>query len=250
MQRAEDALWNGEAGAGGISWVDRSRMGPLRGVIDAADATGRRNAYMHQLHTMVLRRELERISPVERALDFGCGTGRMLETLHAHSAHTYAVDREPAMARAACGYAGRFAVRIDCWDGSDLAFEAGFFDFVLCSSVLCVTSARLFDRSLFAIARVMRRGGTLLLFEQIAPARDLTLRRYFCALANAGFEPVRAYAIRSGRSIFTNWITAHGGIPQWSFGAFAALELAFAKRDTRTARADPYVEYAIAARRR
>ena len=38
MQRAEDALWNGEAGAGGISWVDRSRMGPLRGVIEGYQA--------------------------------------------------------------------------------------------------------------------------------------------------------------------------------------------------------------------
>ena len=42
QHRGDDALWNGEKGAGGISWAERSSlMGPLRGVIDAADEAGR-----------------------------------------------------------------------------------------------------------------------------------------------------------------------------------------------------------------
>lgn len=148
-----ERLWNGEVGAGGISWADRSRMGPLRGVIDAADSVGRRNAYMHTLHTIVLERELKRFARARRALDFGCGTGRFFEPLARHSDSLFAVDREPAMVQAASRYSGRFVTQIDCWRTDKLPYETGFFDFVLCASVLCVTTRFLFDRSIQEIAR-------------------------------------------------------------------------------------------------
>jgi SAM-dependent methyltransferase len=249
MQLGDDALWNGEDGAGGISWVDRSRMGPLRGVIDAADDCGRRNAYMHLLHTKTLERELRRLEPVGRALDFGCGTGRMLKTLASHSTAVYGIDREPTMVEAARSYAGAFARHIETWQSDRLPFQAEFFDFVLCSSVLCVTSVRLFDRSLAEIARILRPGATVLLLEQIAPARGLTLRKYFDALCRAGFETRRAYAIRSARSPFTQYVAKYPWIPGWAFGAMAGVELAISKQRKHTARADPYVEYAIVAQR-
>lgn len=250
QQLYDDPLWNGEAGAGGISWIDRSRMGPLRGVIDAADDGGRRNAYMHALHVKVLEREL-RITTgrIRRALDFGCGTGRMLRTLHAHGDLVYGVDREPAMVEAATRYASAFAARIECWRADEMPFPAQFFDFVLSSSVLCVTPARLFEPSLCEIARVARPKATLLLLEQIAPARGLTLRRYFFALQEAGFEALSAYPIRAASSRFTKFAANHAWLPRWSFGVVARLELATAKRHRHTASAAPYVEYAIVARR-
>lgn len=249
MHRRDDALWNGEDGAGGISWVDRSRMGLLRGVIDAADESGRRNAYMHVVHTKALRKELARASPVRRALDFGCGTGRFLKVLSASCGELYAVDREPAMIEAARAHADGCAKRIECWDEPQTSFEASFFDFVLCSSVLCVTTSELFERSLAEIARVSVSGGTLLLLEQIAHARGLTLSRYCSSLSKAGFEILRAYPIRSGWSPFTRLVTAQPWIPVRSFDALADFELMTAAR-AYGPETYPYVEYAVAARRR
>lgn len=249
MSGDENALWNGERGAGGISWADRSRMGLLRGVIDAADETGRRNAYMHALHTHVVEQELRRAAPIARALDFGCGTGRFLRALRRHSASVFAVDRAPEMVDAARAYAQDLADRIACCQTGVVPFEAGFFDFVLCCSVLCVTAARLFDRSLHEMARVAASGGTLVLLEQIAPARGLTLRRYYNALFDVGFEPLRAYPIRPATSNFTKIMARHPWIPPWSYRLFARMELLNVANNPQTARQDPYIEYTIVARR-
>lgn len=247
MQTRDDSVWDGEAGAGGISWAERSRMGPLRGVIDAADRSGRRNRYMHALHVKVLEAEMRRAAPLERALDFGCGTGRFLPLLARYSGEVYAVDREPAMVEAARWYAGVHARNIALWTVDEPALEADGFDFILCSSVLCVTSARLFHRSLREMSRAARKGATLLMLEQVAPSRDLTLRTYFNGLMDAGFEPVRAYPIREAGSWGTRLVAAHSWIPSWSYGALATLELAHAARHAGTVRNDPYVEYAIVA---
>jgi SAM-dependent methyltransferase len=224
-----ECLWNGEVGAGGISWADRSQMGPLRGVIDAADLVGRRNAYMHTLHTIVLERELKRIARARRTLDFGCGTGRFFEPLARHSDELFAVDREPAMVQAASHYGGRFAARIDCWRTDDLPYEEGFFDFVLCASVLCVTTRSLFDRSIREIARVCRHGGRTLLMEQVRGDRGLTLERYANCLSESGFRVVRAYPIRASTSSTTRLVTCDERIPQRFFRILASLELAITR---------------------
>ncbi len=208
-----DLLWNGERGAGGISWIDRSRMGPLRGVIDAADESGRRNAYMHTIHTRVLARVLSRTPVLRRALDFGCGTGRFLQTISEHCPQVYAIDKEPSMVAASREYSGRFAAKIECCSPERTPFASNFFDFVLCAFVLCVTTTELFDTSLAEIARICNPGGSLLLMEQVTSRRGLTLSRYCSALRTAGFEVVRAYPIRSGASRFTALVTARSWIP-------------------------------------
>jgi SAM-dependent methyltransferase len=249
VRRRDDGLWNGEHGAGGMSWVDRSRMGPLRGVLDFADEPGRRNLYMHTLHETVLRRELACVSPVRQALDFGCGTGRFLKVLSEYCADLYALDREPSMIEAAQRYAGGFAKRIECWRGNDAAFEPEFFDFVLCSSVLCVTTASLFERSLREIARITRAEGTLLLLEQIAGEKGLSLQRYRQALSEAGFHVLRAYPIRCARSVFTAFAAKHRWLPASCYGTLARAEVALTRRLAHRRAVRPYVEYAIVARR-
>lgn len=246
----DEVLWNGERGAGGISWADRRRLGLLRGVIDAADQSGRRNAYMHALHTQVLQRELRRTAPLQRALDYGCGTGRFFETLRQFCAVVYGVDREPAMIDAARADGYAFADYIECSQNGEIPFATGTIDFVLCSSVLCVTAARLVRPALREMNRTMRAGATLLILEQVSRLRGLTLRRYYDALYDAGFEPVRTHPIRSANSLFTNVMARHHWIPQRAYPAFARIELALCNGTMHTAKRDPYIEYAIVARRR
>jgi ubiquinone/menaquinone biosynthesis C-methylase UbiE len=248
MEPSEDGLWNGERGAGGISWADRSRMGPLRGVIDAADSTGRRNLYMHALHLRVLKRELARTASVKRALDFGCGTGRFINTLSRYCADVMAVDKEPAMVAAAKAYAPA-GTRIEVCRPTKVPAPAAAFDFVLCSSVLCVTVSELLEAIVNELARVTRPGGTLMLLEQVSEARRLQVSRYYDALRKARFQLVRAYPIRSAGSKFTSLVAANPSIPTRAFDGMAAIELFFTAR-LPMRRAVPYVEYAMLARRR
>ncbi len=246
--RENDALWNGEKGAGGISWADRSQMGLLRGVIDAADISGRRNAYMHALHATVLKRELRRAGPLTVALDFGCGTGRFIEMLSEHSRRVFAADKEASMVDAARGYAGEHAVEIVRCGPSKLPFDSSTFDFTLCSSVLCVTMRYLLPEIVGELARVTKTGGTLLLLEQVRDAGGLTISRYFDTLSNAGFRISRSYPIRSGSSFFTNWAARTAWVPASAFPKLAALELSLTARALMRKRST-YTEYAIVARR-
>lgn len=247
MDRSTDeSLWNGENGAGGISWIERSRMGPLRGVIDAADMLGRRNTYMHTLHLRVLRHELERVASRSAALDFGCGTGRFIETLAQYFKAVWATDKEPAMIEAARSYAADHAAEIVRCDPVKTPFADAQFDFVLCSSVLCVTPTRIVEAVVRELARVTRPGGTLLFLEQVAEERALPAARYYQALRGAGCIVRRSYPIRSGRSAFTNFIAENTYVPPSFFDALAALEL-FITRRWPLHRRSRYIEYAIVA---
>ena len=244
----DNALWNGDEGAGGISWVERSRMGPLRGVIDAADATGRRNAYMHRLHLRVLVRELREAGPLKNALDFGCGTGRFIKTLAAHSDNVCATDKETAMLQAARTYAAGCNVEIVRCDAAKVPSDDGQFDFVLCSSVLCVTLPDLVEDIIKELARVTRSGGILVLLEQVAEERGLAASRYYDALRAAGFKLLRAYPIRAADSKFTSIVARNALIPLRFFDTLAKIEL-FITRFKPPRQALKYVEYAIVSTR-
>lgn len=246
--RDDDVLWNGEQGAGGISWADRSRMGLLRGVIDAADIPGRRNAYMHALHLSVVKRELARAGHLEKVLDFGCGTGRFIEVLSEHSVYVAAADKEPSMVDAAQMYAGDHAGEIVCCEPAELPFESSTFDFTLCSSVLCVTMRELLQQILRELARVTLKNGTLLLLEQVSDRRGLPLTLYCDALSRAGFEVERAYPIRSGSSPFTKFVARNGWIPSSIFPHVAQAELTLTACRLALRRAG-YTEFAVVARR-
>lgn len=243
----DDSLWNGDKGAGGISWVDRSRMGPLRGVIDAADTTGRRNEYMHSLHLRVLIKELRKAGSIGNALDFGCGTGRFIKTLTTYSNHVCATDKEVSMLEAARTYAESCKLEIKHCEPASVPFDDAQFDFVLCSSVLCVTLPDIVEGIIKELARVTKTGGRLLLLEQVAEARGLPASRYYNALRSAGFKLLHAYPIRSSDSRMTSLVT-NACIPLQLFDALAAVELFITKFYANPLPAR-YVEYAIVGRK-
>jgi len=223
-------------------------MGPLRGVMDAADDDGRRNAYMHLLHRKAVERELGTLHSAHRALDFGCGTGRFLSTLGRRFAEVYALDREPEMLAAARAYAGQFAKDFVHWTGNATPFAAHFFDFILCSSVLGVTAAELFSSSILEISRICKPAATVLLLEQVAESRNLSLNRYRSQLRKARLTLVRAYPIRPAVSPFTALITTKKWIPRACFGGIASMEIAATSNGLYRS-AEPYVEYVMVARR-
>ena len=152
------------------------------------------------------------------------------------------------MLEAARTYAEGCNVEIMRCEPARVPFENAQFDFVLCSSVLCVTLPDMVEDIIKELARVTKAGGRILLLEQVAEARGLSARRYYNALREAGFSLVRGYPIRSGHSRFTSIVTRNGFIPLRLFGTLAAIELFITRFYARLLR-PRYVEYAILARK-
>src|SRR5579872_3433078 len=102
---------------------------------------------------------------------------------------------QPAGVIATCKcYSGRNAAGILEWNGSKIPFVDGFFDFILCSSVLSVSPPRLVQSSLDEIARVCRDGGTMVILDKVFQDRPWTAERYRSVLAASGFlvvTPIR-----------------------------------------------------------
>jgi SAM-dependent methyltransferase len=230
-------------------WDERSRMGLLRGVLDFADPTGRRNQYLHEFNQHVLRRYLRSLrGRFARTLDFGCGTGRLLPLLAEFSGEVHAIDRSYAMVDAARAYNPRFGDTIEQADGSRLYFPARMFDLVLSNSVLSVTEDELFSRCVRELARVCKPGGRLILYEKICDSQGLTPRFYMHELRRNGFRILTHYPARSGTSRFTS-LAAEPWFPPQATGALAAMEFQLTKRRRYRATNGSYVEYFIACER-
>jgi SAM-dependent methyltransferase len=230
-------------------WDERSRMGLLRGVLDFADPTGRRNEYLNEFNQYVLRQYLRSDGRrFQRALDFGCGTGRLLPLLSEFSKEVRAIDRSNAMVDAAKAYNPQFAATIEQGDGTELGFPGQWFDLALCNSVLSVTEDGLFSRCITELARVCKSGGLVILYEKICDSRGLTPRFYTRELRRSGFRILKHYPARSGTSRFT-WMATEPWFLPMATRALAAIEFQLTKRRRYRATSGSYVEYFIACER-
>ncbi len=98
-----------------------------------------------------------------KVLDVGCGVGAMHPLLAPHLGELHGVDPAgEAIARAA---EDNPAVRYRAYDGVALPFEAGAFDAALAVCVLHHVPPERWGAFLREIARVLRPGGVLLIFE-------------------------------------------------------------------------------------
>ena len=242
----DDPKWNGTEGRGGITWAERSRMGPLRGVLDPADASGRRNRYFHLLHEYVLRRFLQSSTrEFARALDFGCGTGRFLPLLSEFARSVHAVDLSPAMVEAAKLYHRLFADSIQEFSGDVLPFADDYFDLAISFCVLSVTSRELIGSSLRELARVCVDGATFLLYEKVSDVDGLSVQFIQQELRRAGFRLRYAFPVRSG----TSKVTRLAATPWlgWAAPAMARAEVEWNRHRDHRGAAHTYVEYLFVA---
>ena len=180
------------------------------------------NAVWDERQRALIARALGNIEG-RRILDVGCGTGRMSRWLvdECGAGHVLGVDFSPATVQAArdesTALVSSGSVRFEQGDvvaGLDAVGVGGFDDAVVlgCLSVACQDRLAL-ERAMANIARVVRRGGRVLLLEPIH--RSPLLRRVldlgveeWIACANAvmllltgascmGFAPVRlAFSVR------------------------------------------------------
>jgi SAM-dependent methyltransferase len=111
-----------------------------------------------------VQRLLAPFSGEERALDVGCGTGALAYALAPHVREVVGVDSSAELLAAARERAPANATFID-GDATALSFGWGEFDLVGCLRVL--HHVRRPELVVAELARVMRRGGRLLLADQL-----------------------------------------------------------------------------------
>ena len=125
-----------------------------------------------------VQRLLAPFSGEERALDVGCGTGALAYALAPHVREVVGVDSSPDLLAAARARAPANATFIE-GDATALTFGWGEFDLVGCLRVL--HHVRRPELVVAELARVMRRGGRLLLVDQLGdvdPIRSIEYDRF------------------------------------------------------------------------
>ena len=213
----------------GMSWTERAAYGIYGVALDHADSGGKKNRFMDLVHQLALSRALrDSRRRFERALDFGCGGGRLLPLLTQHAREVYGVDRTPACLELARSQAAIPAQQLVCWRGGELPFPGGFFDLVLCVYVL-LTSAAL-DTLAAEIGRVCASGGYAFVLEQADNSRGLTVAHYRTAFTAAGFACERAIAVRRSSGSRAMKLATRSWTPPWVGTLAARWELELMKR--------------------
>ena len=226
----------------GMSWTERAQHGVLGVALDWGDRSGKKNRFIDAVHQTAIRRALDATATAyKRALDFGCGGGRLLPLLTGYAAQVYGVDRTQACLDLARGANHVPPDRLVCWRDGALPFADDFFDLVLCVYVLLTGEA--LDSLSGEMARVCAPGGRVIVLEQADNARGLTLERYRAAFAAAGLQPERAQALRRSRGSKAMALATQPWAPRWLQAAAARSELA-AMRGARHGPATPgYYDY-------
>jgi SAM-dependent methyltransferase len=136
-----------------------------------------------------------------RALDFGCGVGRLTQALASHFDEVVGIDIAPSMIELARAHDRTGHCRFVLNDTDSLpGIESGTFDFVYSNIVLQHMEPRFTRRYLAEFLRVLRPGG-LLLFQlpaALVPVWPPVARRGYKALVP---EPVLAICRRLRLSV-------------------------------------------------
>lgn len=208
----------------GVTWTERARHGVFGVALDMADRVGKKNRFLDSVHQTAIRRALQATGRTyERALDFGCGGGRLLPLLKDYAKDVYGIDRTQACLDMARTQNVIPAERLICWRDGPAPFSNGFFDLVLCVYVLLTGEA--LDTLTPEIARVSATGGYAIVLEQADNSRGLTLQQYQKTFTESGFTLCSVQPIRSSRSRAMN-LALKPWVPSWLGDLCARLEIA------------------------
>ncbi|MCX6028178.1 MAG: class I SAM-dependent methyltransferase [Chloroflexi bacterium] len=97
-------------------------------------------------------------------LDVGCGTGIHLEMYQRYGCKLYGIDTSQSMLELARARLGESAV-LRLADATQMPYEAGFFDLVICMLALHEMDERVRRKVIGEIKRVIKRDGRILFID-------------------------------------------------------------------------------------
>ena len=230
--------------AGSVGWWDsRSRLDPLAAVLDPAEGAEAKNRHIDRVHRKALLRALEDGGRLGRALDFGCGTGRLSAVLAPRADVVTGVDISEEMVTVAREVSRYSNVEFLTYDGTRLPFDDATFDTAVSCLVLqmyCDEPAR-FHAVAADLARTLRPRATLWLIERAGAgdAAAWTPDRWRDELARAGLELASVRPVRHGTYSPIARLVLRGVVPDRALDAAAGADAALTVR--RGIR-DPYTE--------
>lgn len=166
--------------------------------------------------------ELAQISPGNRVLDVGCGTGDLTieAKVRAGSAgEVTGIDASPEMVNTARQKVAHTAVNINFQNAliEDIPFPDNYFDVALSSLMMHHLPAELKDRGIAEIYRVLKPGGTVLIMDMKGPSSFMSrvlLTLLFHGGMQAGLEQLAPKLTQAG---FTNLTTGRMNLPILGF---------------------------------
>jgi SAM-dependent methyltransferase len=185
----------------GVSWSELAQLDPLAAVLDPADSRGAKNRTIDRAHKHALRNACGDLAGA-RALDFGCGTGRLSSWLASHGASVDGVDATEEMIAIAQGAVP--GARFQTIDGGALPFPDSTFDLVLTAYVLQYY-VRASPAIPLEIARVLKPAGLVVAIEQVTDdpislGRGGSIAAYAQLFSQTGLTVIRTRAVRAGNS--------------------------------------------------
>jgi SAM-dependent methyltransferase len=233
----------------GMTWAERSRYGVYGVALDYADRSGAKNAFLDAVHQQSLHRALaSQRRRFSRALDFGCGGGRLVPLLAGYAGAVYGIDRTPeclALAREANVVPPD---RLVLWRDGPFPFAAGYFELVLCVYVLLRMD--LLESLVPVASDALAPGGVCLVLEQLDAARGLTPDAYKQVFARNGLVLEHARIVRRSSGSLWLKIASRRVWPRWVTTALACAERTAAGRGRLKAPPTGYADCLFVARKR
>lgn len=210
----------------GMSWSERAKLDPLRAGLDPNDELGRKNAHIDRVHRRALLRglgEAQRLrgATSARALDFGCGGGRMFATLARWTDELWGLDRNGDMVDLARKLHVVPPERVVVWDGEGPPPVPTSFDLI--ASIGVTLTPELLESVAPELAQLAGDRCVLVLIEQTEPGRGLTVERYRRTFSKVGF------VMRSERPVRLGTRSPFARIAQLSLPSFVAAMAAQAE---------------------
>jgi ubiquinone/menaquinone biosynthesis C-methylase UbiE len=139
-----------------LYWADKALLDPFQAVLDYRDKKGKKNLFIHKVHTISLKPYMRK----GRVLDFGCGTGRMGKEFAGKSLLFIGCDITEEMLRCA-----RKQFPCTLFDGRHLPFKKKSFDYFL--SVYVLQHIEDVESVLDEAVGILRKGAYFLAIEQV-----------------------------------------------------------------------------------
>jgi ubiquinone/menaquinone biosynthesis C-methylase UbiE len=214
--------------------------------LDPADVDGIKNAYIDALHKAALARALGK-RHFQRALDFGCGTGRFLRFLAERSQYVVAVDRTVEMMNIARATFPMPAEQFVVSREPVLPFADNSFDIVLSVYVISCAPPDDFARLTSELKRVCASGGLVVLIEQVDKGRGFTPTTFTKAFTGLPkFTQVVAHSIRASSSGYLK-AAKNKWLPQAVRSILVSLEISKMSRATFIPQTHGYWDYLVVA---